>query len=34
MMIISYLSTAENLAGLQGALQAAAERVTPEAAAL
>jgi hypothetical protein len=27
MMIISYLSTAENLAGLQHALQAAAERV-------
>ena len=27
MMIISYLSTAEHLAGLQDALQAAAQRV-------
>ncbi len=34
MMIISYLSTAENLAGLQKALERAAETVAPEAAAL
>ena len=34
MMIISYLSTAEHLAGLQQALQAAASRVPLQAASL